>query len=190
MKRKLLTITLSILLILMGLTRPEAAAPPQEGNILPDFTLPVPGERADRTYLGLSGWGKSFKVPEIKTRVVLIQIFSMYCPFCQKEAPAVNQLHAAIENAAALKGKIKIIGIGSGNSAYEVDVFKKRYNIPFPLFPDGDYTLHKLLGEVRTPYFIAVKINSDGTHEVIYSRLGSLGNINEFLNLICKSAGI
>ena len=61
----------------------SAAGQPKPGEKLFDFTLPVPAERADRNYLGLSGWGKTFKVADIKANLVLIEILSMYCPFCQ-----------------------------------------------------------------------------------------------------------
>jgi peroxiredoxin len=166
-----------------------AAGPPTVGGTLPDFTLPLPGSSAERDYLGLSSRG-NLTVPDIRAKVVLIEIFSMYCPFCQKEAPIVNKLYEAIETNPTLKGKIKLIGIGTGNSVYEVDVFRKRYKVPFPLFPDADFTLHKLLGETRTPYFIAVRINEDRTHRVIYSKLGSFGDVAPFLENLVKLAGL
>jgi thiol-disulfide isomerase/thioredoxin len=166
-----------------------AAGQPKPGEKLFDFTLPVPAERADRNYLGLSGWGKTFKMADVKADIVLIEILSMYCPFCQKEAPIVNQLYEAIEKDAAAKGKIKIIGIGAGNSVYEVDVFRKRYSVPFPVFPDPDYDIHKKCGEVRTPFFIAVKLNAKGAQEVTYARLGGFGEIPAFLATLKKFAG-
>lgn len=167
-----------------------AASPPRPGEKLFDFTLSVPAERADRNYLGLSGWGKTFRMADIKTRLVLIEILSMYCPFCQKEAPVVNQLYEAIEKDPVAKGKIKIVGIGAGNSSYEVEVFRKKYSVPFPVFPDPDYDFHKKSGEVRTPFFIAVKLNSNGTQEVTYARLGGFGEIPAFLETLKKSAGL
>jgi peroxiredoxin len=168
----------------------SAAGQPKPGEKLFDFTLPVPAERADRNYLGLSGWGKTFKMADIKANLVLIEILSMYCPFCQKEAPLVNQLYEAIEKDPALKGKIKIIGIGAGNSSYETEVFRKRYNVPFPVFPDPDYDIHKKCGEVRTPFFIAVRLNANGTQDVTYAKLGGFGEIPVFLETLKKSAGL
>jgi len=103
----------------------RAAGPPPVGGTLPDFTLPQPGNSAERDYLGLTSRG-NFTVPEIKAKVVLIEILSMYCPFCQKDAPMVNKLYEAIEGNPGYKGKIKLIGIGVGNSVYEIDVFRKR----------------------------------------------------------------
>ena len=189
MKRVLLPFILFSLALVFANALPAAGAP-QPGGQLPEFKFPMPSDRIDKSYLGLAGWGSTFRIPEIKARVVIVEVLSMYCPFCQKEAPAVNDLYGAIEKDPALKGKVKILGIGAGNSSYEVAVFRKKYTIPFPVIPDPDYTAHKLYGEVRTPYFIALKINGNGTHEVIYSKLGSFGDIPAFLDMLKKSAGL
>jgi peroxiredoxin len=176
-------------MILCGPAAGLAAGTPPAGGQLPDFTLGVPKDAAEKSYLGLSGSG-AFKIPQIRAKTVVVEIFSMYCPYCQREAPNVNRLYEKIEADPALKGKIKLIGIGVGNSAFEVGVFRKRYNIPFPLFPDGDFVLHKLLGEARTPYFIGVKIGPDGSHQVIHSRLGAFESVEKFLDEIVKASDL
>lgn len=156
---------------------------PQPGDLLPALSLPIPKNPEERAYLSLSGDGL-FKIAQLKAQVVIIEIFSMYCPYCQKEAPTVNQLYQAIEENPDLKGKIVLLGIGSGNSSFEVGVFKKTYTVPFPLFADQDFNIHKSLGEVRTPYFIAIKNNKNKTPRVIYSELGGLNGIKSFLGKI------
>jgi len=178
-------------LILLGtLTLVQAGGgPPKKGDVLPSITLDAPKNTAEKTYLGLSGEGK-FKIPQIKARVVVIEVFSMYCPFCQKEAPVVNELYAAIEKNPKLKGNIKIVGIGAGNTPYEVQVFKETYAVSFPLLSDEDFTAHKALGDVRTPYFIAIQINKDGSHKVIYSELGALKGVESFLDYLKKTSGL
>jgi peroxiredoxin len=168
-----------------------AGSPPAVGGMLPDIKLSMPKDTADKSYLGLGIFGfGSFTIPEIKATLVIIEIFSMYCPYCQREAPNVNQLYEKIEQNAALKGKIKIIGIGVGNTSYEVNTFKKKYNVPFPLFADGDFIIHKMVGEVRTPYFIGVKLNRDGSHQVIYSKLGELEGVDQFLATMMRLSGL
>lgn len=149
-----------------------ASGPPAVGQPFPDFQLPVPADTGQLQYLGLTGEAKSFTIGQIQAGVVIIEIFSMYCPHCQREAPTVNDFYRRIEANPKLRGKVKIIGIGAGNSAYEVNFFRKKYTVPFPLFPDAKFVIHKRLGEVRTPYFIAVKIASDGSNSVVFSRLG------------------
>jgi thiol-disulfide isomerase/thioredoxin len=188
-KRMLWLAMLAWGLVLFGPADGRSAGPPPVGGKLPDLTIGVPKDAAEKTYLGLSGSG-AFKIPQIRAKTVVVEIFSMYCPYCQKEAPNVNRVYEKIEADPALRGKIKLIGIGVGNSAFEVGVFRKKYNIPFPLFPDGDFVLHKLLGEARTPYFIGVKIGPDGSHQVVHSRLGAFESVEKFLDEIVKASDL
>ena len=99
-------------------------------------------------------------------------------------------MYRKIENDGKLKGKLKLIGIGAGNSAFEVGYFKKKYDIPFPLFPDGDFSIHKKIGEVRTPYFIGIKIKADGSHKVYYSKVGGSKNAGEMLKKLLQNSGL
>lgn len=162
--------------------------PPAVGAAFPEIKFPVPGESDSRTYLGLSRGGY-FSLQDIKTKVVVVEILSMYCPHCQREAPGVNEVHDLIEKNPFLKGKVKLIGIAAGNSAYETNVFRKKYNVPFPLFKDGDFKLHDILGRVRTPYFIGVKIDG-GVPRVFFSKLGGFDRADEFLKMMVGLSGL
>jgi peroxiredoxin len=162
---------------------------PQENSILPDFQLPIPTNTPHRQYLGLEGEG-FFKIHQIKAKAVIIEIFSMYCPYCQREAPNINKLYQRIEKDPELQGKIKIIGIGAGNSPFEVSMFEKKYQVPFPLFADNDFVVHKCLGETRTPYFFVVAPGPGGSQKVIYSKLGGINDLDSFLTVIRDRAGI
>lgn len=51
--------------------------PPSQGGTLPPFELSVPEDADVRAYLGLSG-GDHFSIPQIKARVVILEIFNMY----------------------------------------------------------------------------------------------------------------
>lgn len=185
MKRKISLLLLVIFIVFMNTANCFAeSSPPPTGSAFPEIELPKPANPVDLNYLGLSGSG-IFKVQQIKADVVIIEIFSMYCPYCQGEAPNINNLYTLIENNPAIKNKIKIIGIGINNSLFETDIFKKKYKVAFPLIPDGNFKLHKVVGEVRTPYFIVVKLKG-GKKEVIYSKLGALRDNKAFLEQIIK----
>jgi peroxiredoxin len=164
-------------------------APPAEGTQIPQLILPTPQNVDHRRYLRLDG-GESFQVSDIKTSVVIIEIYSLYCPYCQNEAPLLNELYQTIEKDEYFRGKIKLIGIGAGNSSFEVEAYRTTYNVAFPLFSDNDFRIHKSLGETRTPYFIAIKINDDGSHKVIYSKLGGMKDAKGFLKLIAELSGL
>jgi peroxiredoxin len=164
-------------------------AEPKKGGRLPAFNLPVPKNSAEKIYLGLSKDG-SFKIHQIKAKVILIKIFNLYCPICQSTTSAMVELYHQIENHPDFRGKIKLIGIGAGNSQSETEVFKQNNNISFPVFPDQDFRIHKALEEVRTPFFIAIKINRDRSHEIVHTHLGGLTDIQGLLDLMYEAYGI
>ena len=71
-----------LLILVVGLFFVVAIAaaesqPPPEGGVLPDFVLSAPESTEHQDYLGLAG-KNTFKIPEIKAEVVIIEIFSMY----------------------------------------------------------------------------------------------------------------
>jgi thiol-disulfide isomerase/thioredoxin len=179
---KTLCLRLTVALVLLAL--PEmtlAEKAPEAGDMLVGMRLKTPEAPDKRTYLGLSESG-SFDPTTITGQLLLIEIFSMYCPHCQREAPAVNRLYQAIEASETLRGRVKMIGIGVGNSAYEVDHFRKHYQIAFPLFPDEDFIIHKSVGEVRTPFFIITAIGPTDKGRVLWTGAGNMGKVEVFMN--------
>ncbi|MFO7749485.1 MAG: redoxin domain-containing protein [Desulfobacteraceae bacterium] len=154
------------------------------GKMELDFLLAVPEQQSQKDYLGLNN-GKTFALSDIKADMVIIEIFSMYCPICQAEADKVNRLFELIQADDLLKERVKLIGIGAGNSEFEVDFFRKNYRIAFPLFSDGDFTIHKKIGEVQTPCFIALAPGK--ALEVFYCREGRFKDPGQFLDSLVKS---
>ena len=150
---------------------------------LPDFELPTPRLDADKVYLGLSGNGK-FGVVDIQSEIVIIMFYSMYCRYCQKEAPRINELYRIIEDTADYKDKIKIIGIGVRDSDHEVKKFKKYYHVSYPLFADADFSIARSLKIQGTPTFIAVKNNTSDKPMRISTESGGLGDVSQFIKKI------
>jgi peroxiredoxin len=102
----------------------------------------------------------------------------------------VNEFYQAIEQRKDLKGKMKIIGIGIGNTPADMQYFKEKYKVPFPLFPDEDKSIYTALGKPKAPYFIGVKIGKDGSSQVFYSKLGAFGKSDKFLASMLKLSGL
>jgi thiol-disulfide isomerase/thioredoxin len=155
----------------------------QAGDFWSALRLPVPTRPEDRHYLGLSP-GATFTPAQIESRYLVVQIFSMYCPICQREAPKVNTLFEMISKRGDLSGKLKLIAIGAGNSDFEVNFYRTTYQVRFPLFSDGDYRIHKLTGEVGTPYFYILERTEDGLLHEVYSKSGVIESPGQFLKTI------
>jgi len=152
-----------------------------------EITLLTPDDIKAQSYLGLSGGGR-FTIPQIKAEVILINVFSTTCPHCRKEAPNTNKLFQAIEEREDLKGRIKIIGIGTRNTLEDVAEFKKEYNVPFPLFPDKDMSIFEKLETRGTPTMIGIKILADGSYSVLFFRAGSIGDVSWFIGFLIEMA--
>lgn len=177
-----------IYLSLLGLTLYCAPVFALEGEPKLDFSLSVPENENHRQYLGL-GSETSFVLKQIKANIVIIEIFSMYCPICQREAANINTLFSLIQALPSQGKNVKLLGIGAGNSAFEVEFFRKKYTIEFPLFSDCDFVIHKKIGEVRTPHFFGLKRNEKGDLDLFYSGPGNAPHPEVFLERLLKKAG-
>lgn len=157
---------------------------------LTNMKIFVPEDSADRMYLGIKEKSGQISLSQIKTEVLIIEIFSMYCPHCQRHAPIANKLYQAIDSEPQFRDKIKMIGIGVGNSKYEVGIFQDKYSPPFPLFDDRNSAVVNAFGGILTPYYFGLKMIDDSTFEVFYSRAGGYKDAEEFLEMIVKLSGI
>ena len=173
---------------LLGLILFTPAGAALAGNLSPgnpwaEILLPTPAQASIRQYLGLPE-GEHFTVDQIAAEIVIVQVYSMYCPHCQREAPAVNDLYALITAEAGLHRRLRLIGVGIGNSAYEVDFYRETYGVKFPLFPDGKFIIHKQLGETRTPHFFVLKPGGDGQVDVVDDLVGGFASPEKFLETV------
>lgn len=164
------------------------ACPLPRGQAFPDVHLAGTLTAAQAACLGLASTRTPIPIGDIRAEVLIVEVFSMYCPFCQKEAPVVNELRERIASR-GLADRIKIIGLGVGNSDLEVDVFRKKYGVSFPLFSDADFTVHKAVGQVGTPYFYVLRRTDGGPFAVLESNLGCMASPEAFLDSILRALG-
>ena len=155
------------------------AHPLHPGDAFPDIAFAgdlLPGQAG---YLGLEGV-ETPTLYSLQAETVIFVVYSMYCPHCQAEAPVLVDLFEQIRER-GLEESIKIIGLAAGNSQTEVDVFRDKYGIPFPLIPDPDYSAHTAAGSVGTPFFYVLE-RWNGVYAVRFQHLGRLDSLPEFLD--------
>jgi peroxiredoxin len=184
--------TFLIFLLLSGIALAMEASdnadshPLPVGATMPDLLLRGELSAEHLTHLGLkdpSPWDLS----DINTKTVILVAFSMYCPHCQREAPVLNDLNALIASR-GLSDAVKLIGVGIGNSDFEVQVFRDKYAIAFPLFADPDFTVNKEIGEVGTPFFYVLAMSPEKKEiRVVKTLLGRMESAETFLEQALKA---
>ncbi len=182
-----------VVLVFILITTPAWAASGEEKDFtgpLKALKLIVPEDAAQRAYLGIEAKSGEISLNTIKADILVIEIFSMYCPHCQKHAPVANQFFAAIEKNKAARDRIRMIGIGVGNSPYEVGIFKEKYSPPFPLFDDRNSAVVNAFSGIVTPYYFILRLEEGKAFEVLYSKGGGYTDAEEFLGMIMDLTGI
>jgi thiol-disulfide isomerase/thioredoxin len=154
---------------------------------LGSMDLETPEGADHRNYLGLTNEA-TFRLGQVKAPIVIVEVFSMYCPICQAEAPHVNELYRLIAADKAMNGKVRMIGIGTGNTPFEVEVFRKKYAVPFPLIPDDAFGMQKAFSEqIRTPTFLALKKDGDKGLKLVNVHVGAMAKPDAFLKKLAES---
>jgi peroxiredoxin len=151
-----------------------------------EFPESVSAEQA--TYLGTVP-GHKVKLSGVKADVIILEVFNIYCYHCQRQVPNMNELYRLI-NKANLSGKIKIIGVAMSNTEIEVGIFKKKFNVFFPIFSDPDNSLYRVAGRGEAPYLNVLKSDGRGNIEKLYAIERNLPEAEKLLNSIMESSGI
>jgi len=171
--------------LISGVQASEASAE----EPVPALTLPLPESLVHREYLGLEGIsGKTFTLADIKTDILLIELFSMYCPYCQAEAPLVNTFYELARQQSKRGPVVKVIGLGASNSRFEVEHFRKTYDIAFPLFPDEDLSMYEQFGGEGTPGFIGCRYEHGKEPVIVLRQWGGFDTAEAFMDLLLEHA--
>jgi hypothetical protein len=89
-----------------------------------------------------------------------------------------------------LKNKIKMLGIGAKDDKYYIKYARESWKVKFPLFPDENLVIHKMVGSPGTPYFICVKKDEKGKLEIFYTHAGAITAADKFINTVVEKAGL
>ncbi len=188
---------LACILLLAGCaaTDQRAAEPPKpEGPVAIDsldIPLPRPSSESDAAYLGLSDGTGNFRMNQIRARVLLIEVFDMYCRFCQGMAPTVDEVYE-INLRSGFGDQVKMIGIGRMNTALEVSAFREKYDVKFPLFPDKELSITRALQaqDEGTPHFIVIRMDPGGGARVVHTKTGAFEDPQAFYDVVLERSGL
>ncbi|TKJ28445.1 hypothetical protein CEE39_10090 [bacterium (candidate division B38) B3_B38] len=154
------------------------------GDLFPRYTFPPPTSSQDLTYLGLSQ-GKAFILGDIQADLIVLELLNIYCTSCQKQASIYNEVFDLVERDPIMKGKVKWMGVGVGNNEREVESFRKRKRVPFPIVTDTHFDFYEAVGGpggIRTPFTILVRKDEKGRGIVVDSHMGFRRNKEEIID--------
>jgi len=174
---------LGIFVLLVGLLT-LAALPAQAGVVaagdkLGDLEFPAPLSADDAKALGVAA-DKPFKLSQLGTPYVLVELFATSCPHCVHHAPIMNQLYGLIKKDANLAGKVKVLGLAAGDSPTNAASWKKQFKVPFALVPDPEFKAYKAINPMGTP--TTVLLNKNGN--VLLAKAGAFTSPEAFLKEI------
>lgn len=175
-----------IMAILLVLGVPMAAT---AGDSLANSKVEASFSGEHNRYLGLDESATAFRLSDIKAELLLINLFSLYCSPCQRDAADFNEMYEKVQ-AMGLGGRIKFLGVAAGNTVREMEYWRKRFSVPFPLVPDQDYALHKTFGSSGTPLYVLVRVVAPDQLEVVYTREGALEDKDGFFATVLSRAGV
>ena len=105
-----------------------------------------------------------------KAEYVVLTFFDLYCLACQQSADNFNLLHQRLGDVFPSKG-IEVTGIGIGDTAFELDVFQRKYKLLFRSLPDPEKTFEQPFSIRGTPTVLVFKLTGTG-HKEIYRHEG------------------
>jgi hypothetical protein len=158
-----------IILLLSGLFSLPAPAV-QKGKGYGNLSFPGVLSEHDQKYLGLSSTG-AFKLENIGTPYVVLEIMRTSCPHCQEQVPGMNSFFNLVQNS-ELKGKVKFLAVAQGCGADDVRNFKKGHKMLFPILADPNGTVGHSVGISGVP--TTVVLNRSG--QALRVHVGDIGS--------------
>jgi peroxiredoxin len=116
-----LFIASAAIIALVGLSAPSrAAAPVNVGDPAPDFALPDLN-------------GRQMHLADLRGKVVLLNFWGTFCGPCRKEMPALENLHASMQNEG-----FTVLAVSIDRSEDTVKSFLAKAPSSFPVLMDSD----------------------------------------------------
>ncbi|HPD61402.1 MAG TPA: TlpA disulfide reductase family protein [Thermodesulfobacteriota bacterium] len=153
------------------------------GMKLPAFRLSSPASADALHYLGLTK-AEPFSLSQVSSKLILVEILSVFCQYCQKQTSAMNRIYQYIQEDQKLAKDIKMIGIVAVGDQKAVAAFKTAYRVKFPLIPDPKM---EIFGKLQNPAIpLLLLVNRQG--DILLTHSGYLNDADDFFGKMKKIA--
>jgi thiol-disulfide isomerase/thioredoxin len=152
------------------------------GSTLPEFKIKGLDSPKTKSYLGINE--EPFSLNQIKTRLLLVEFFDVFCPVCQKNAPIINRLYNVIKEDKNLSKDLKLIGIALESQPKDLEVYRKNFKVELPLVPDPNKEIFdRVKGKIK---FVPLLVLVDNKGKVLMEHTGAISNFDGLLAEIRK----
>ncbi len=152
----------------------------QPGQFFPPCVLKAADRQRDFPYLGLSGESGDFSLADVQTDYVLLKYYGEFCSQCVQEVPLYNRLFAMIQQDPDLASRIRMIGIGVGDTLRSVRRFQRKHAVPYPLVADERRVVFDAVGGGELPLLYLVRIMPDSRVRVAFHHQGHVEDLEAF----------
>jgi hypothetical protein len=149
--------------------------------------VPLKGELGaqERAYLGVAGEG-GFTLADVRADLLVVEFFNASCYACAMMAPVMVEAWKKVEGREDLRGRVRFLGIGVGNSGAQVKTFHDQYATPFPAVPDAFFEAFDAVGSAEgTPYIILLR--RDGAAVEARGQVGAIRDVNRVVGEIAAA---
>jgi peroxiredoxin len=136
--------------------------------------LPVPELGDDLLLPGINKGMETFALEDIKSPALVLLVYDLYCPACQKSARNMKYMAEKINDAFPA---IPTLGVGSGDTPFEAKAFKSKFKLPFPCISDREKSVAEHYEVKKTPSVIVLMRKGEGDpFTEVYRHEGYLGH--------------
>jgi hypothetical protein len=137
--------------------------------------LAAPLSDADRHYLGLEKQGE-FALKDLPAPYLLIEVMRTGCGHCLATVGPMNRLFHLVQGS-DLKDRVKVIGVGEGDSPQALGRYRTKCQVAFPLIPDPDWEVLERYRLSGTPALLLL----DRAGTVKYRHSGAFDHAEQVL---------
>lgn len=134
--------------------------------------LPAPEDPTACAALGLPSDCAEFDLKQLKGERIVLLMFDLYCPVCQKSVSNFNRLTKAL---AEDHPNVTVLGIGCGDTAFETARFVKKFKLGVTAVPDRERSLGQRFSLSKTPSVMLLKRGDDDQLAPLYQHSGYFG---------------
>jgi peroxiredoxin len=153
------------------------------GDSFPELSFPNVLNTQERAYLSL-GEQETFTMKDFDEELLVVEFLNKYCFHCQVQAPVFVMVYNTIQADPELRNKVRMIGIGAGNTRHQLEVFREETGVQFPLVPDADFVAYDAVGSPKTPFTLLLRKDTGGNRIVASAHRGVIYSDKGFVEEI------